>query len=143
VTSLTVEGILEPTDDATSARATGEVTPLNVDGVWIFVHESSDSEQARYQGTASIRGECLFVDDMVVLWHKRHLTDATWLVREAAAGRTPPIDMIGGSLHVPPPEVTERCDVESVYYNGADAPLYKTERDLAVKDQTWSDTSRS
>lgn len=56
-------GCLRPRFDIIGER----VESLEIDGVWVFQHESSGGDDALHSGVAEIKNDCLYVDDAVAV----------------------------------------------------------------------------
>lgn len=93
-------------------------------GVWLFTHDPGEYMDALHTGTAEVRGSCLMVDGMVVVWHASQLERAKDLVDRIHGGDHPEVELGGGGFSVDegasvdqfPTEIAERCDTIGVWF---------------------------
>lgn len=103
------------------AAAWGRTVPTAIEDVWIFNHESSWGEQARFHGAAEIKDGCLLVNDVVVIWDRSRVTVASELVDAALSVQSREVSLVGGHTEQVPSEVAARCNVGSVFLNSAES----------------------
>jgi hypothetical protein len=99
-----------------------EIRAAREDGVWIFSYRPSGWGDALHSGQATIRGECLFVAEAVVVWPETLLARAEAAVSAAKTGRTETFRIGGGGISLDegdtpiPAVVAERCEAREVWF---------------------------
>ncbi|MEE9383420.1 MAG: hypothetical protein V3V08_08395 [Nannocystaceae bacterium] len=103
-----------------------------MDKVWVFFHRERApvagiiyiSLQALNASVARIVGDCLYVDDSIVVWGRLRADDIRVAVLAARRGEQPRLQMSGGGLSLDegsklesfPSIITERCPTRSIWW---------------------------
>ena len=110
------------------------ISPVNVDGVWVFEHTPSLILEALMSGEADVVNGCLVVGDTVVVWHSEKMDTVRDLVDRVEQDEQLTVELGGGGFSQEeggddfsvPPVIDERCSpVTSVWY-GSTHPITVT-----------------
>lgn len=110
--------------------AEGGITPIDVDGVWVFSHPPNISYLALTSGEAKIANGCLMVDHCVVVWHSDMMDEVLDLMGLVSLGLRPKVTVggggdcleEGGSNFTVPSAINKRCpSVTCIWYAGMDS----------------------
>ena len=121
------------TDDADGgeSRDGDEISPVCVDGVWVFEYSPDWSMDALMTGRAEIENGCLKIDNAVVIWNSETMDQAGDLVARVRSGEHPTVKMggggdsldEGGSDFKVPSVIEERCAPVTGLWYGSHDPL--------------------
>lgn len=100
------------------------IEAVEIDGVWVFMHDPGNYMEALHSGKPEILDGCLMVDDAVVVWHTDMFEDAAAAIAAVKAGDSPQYLISGGGLSVTegadpmqiPEVITDRCSTEAVWF---------------------------
>jgi len=103
-----------------SATNSSAIESSQVDGVWIFLHQSTIDEEARFAGAAEVVNGCLRVGEQVVVWRKSDADQVRSLIESLKDQPSRAVVLGGGeatafgSMYA---EMTELCPTSSVWFS--------------------------
>lgn len=99
-----------------------DINANQIDGVWVFTHSPTASNDALLTGVARIDNGCLFIGDHVVIWHTDVIDRAAAAIAGVTAGESPEISVGGSGIGSDedttplPSAVTDHCGTQSVWF---------------------------
>jgi len=114
-----------------SPAAVGDgIEALQIDGVWVFQYETEPDVimEALHSGPVEIVDGCLFVEDMIVIWHPKRLSDVEAAIAAVQAGGSLELRTGGGGFSLDegstadeiPTVIAERCSTTGWWYGSPD-----------------------
>ena len=100
-----------------------DVAVEQVEDVFVFFHADSASPQALHIGKATVRNDCLYVEDAIVLWPEFARKDVEELLVKLKNGEAPTVKLGGGAYGGPedptkkiPSDIADRCDTDMLWF---------------------------
>lgn len=93
-----------------------------IDGVWVFEHNSVDAADALHSGDVEIADGCLLVGGAVVAWHSDQIDDVAETIEAIQDGEARNLSIAGGGVSLEegagelPAIIVDRCNITEVWY---------------------------